>query len=80
MGLLVIGGLVSLAGGIWLIVVAFQESVLWGLGSLIVPLVVLVFTAMHWDEARTPFLVSLGGTVLMIAGVAILGAAGGPVG
>lgn len=29
---LILGGLIMLVGGIWLLVEAFKESVLWGIG------------------------------------------------
>lgn len=52
--------------------VAFRQSILWGLGSLFVPFVGLIFAIMHWADAKKPFLISLGGTVLAIIGYAIL--------
>jgi hypothetical protein len=46
--------------------VAFQTSVWWGLGSLLLPLVSLIFVIMHWPVAKKPFLISFVGTVLML--------------
>jgi hypothetical protein len=60
------GCLVSIVAGLWLLVVAFKTSILWGLGSLIVPFVSLIFVFMHWQDARKPFLWSLLGIVLMV--------------
>jgi hypothetical protein len=65
------GLIIAVGGSIWFLIVAFQESVLWGLGCLLVPLVSLFFLFAHWDEAAKPFGVSLGGTVLMILGGAL---------
>ena len=62
----VIGAIVSLIGGIWFLVVAFRQSVWWGLGCLFIPFVSLVFLIMHWRDAAKPFFVSLLGTVLII--------------
>jgi len=73
--LMVVGYIISLVGGIWLLVKAFQESVLWGLGCLFVPFVSLIFVIMHWPKAGKPFLISLGGMVLVFIGIA-LGAGG----
>ena len=59
-----LGGLAliaNLVGGVWLIVLAFQESVVWGLLSLFVPCAQLVFVAQHWQKAKRPALLSLGG-------------------
>jgi hypothetical protein len=73
--LLVVGLAVAAVGGIWLIVVAFQESVLWGLGSLFIPLVGLAFVISHWDAAKRPFLINLGGALLIVLGT-VLGGTG----
>jgi hypothetical protein len=51
--------LVALAGSIWLIVLAFQRRVLWGLAVLFIPLANLVFTVIDWPNAKRPFLLSL---------------------
>ena len=64
--LLILGGILSFVGGIWLLVVAFQTSVWWGLGSLLIAPVSLVFTILHWQVAKKPFLISLAGTVLLL--------------
>jgi hypothetical protein len=73
--LMFVGLAVSAVGGIWLIVVAFQESVLWGLGSIFVPFVGLIFVIMHWNVAKKPFLINIGGALLMVLGV-VLGGTG----
>ena len=57
-------------GGIWFLIVTFQESVGWGLGCLFVPFVSLIFLILHWDVAKKPFLVSLLGTVTYIMAIA----------
>jgi hypothetical protein len=64
--LLIVGGILSIVGGIWLLVVAFKESVWWGLGSFFIPFVGLVFAIMHWQVAKKPFLISLAGAVLLV--------------
>jgi len=61
------------AGGLWFLVVAFQESPLWGLGCLLVAPVSLIFLILHWDEAGKPFLVQLAGIVPMFIGIAMMG-------
>ncbi len=50
----------NLVASIWLLVLAFQESVVWGLLSLLVPCAQLVFVAQHWQKAKRPALLSLG--------------------
>ena len=64
--LLIVGAIISLVGGIWLLVVAFKESVWWGLGSFFLPFVSLIFVVMHWQVAKKPFLISLAGAVLCV--------------
>lgn len=69
--LLLVGALIACVGSIWLLVKAFQTSILWGLGSLFVPFVQLIFVIMNWAECKKPFLILLGGAVLCGIGIAI---------
>ena len=71
--LFAVGLIVAIIGGIWFLIVAFQESVLWGLGCLLFSPVSLIFLIMHWDEAGKPFLVQLAGVVPMFAGMMMMG-------
>ncbi len=66
--LLGVGGIIAVVCGIWLLVVAFKTSVWWGLGSIFVPFVSLIFVIVHWNVAKKPFLYSLIGYVLIILG------------
>jgi hypothetical protein len=75
-GLLVIGWLVSIVGSIMLLVVAFKESVWWGLGCIFIPFVALIFLIMHWAVAKKPFFIELAGAVLIIIGILLGGSAG----
>jgi hypothetical protein len=54
-------GLVAVAfvAQIILIVAAFRESALWGLGVLFVPIVPLVFVCMHWQRVKWPAIIAL---------------------
>lgn len=61
-----LGVVLSLVGGIWLVVKAFQNSILWGIGCLLIPLVGLFFALRHWEEAKTPFLIALTGVIIRI--------------
>lgn len=73
--IMIVGDLIALVGGIWILVLAFKQSVLWGLGSLFVPFVALVFVIKYWAVAKKPFLINLAGVVLIVIGV-VLGGAG----
>jgi len=72
MALVYLGGLIAFIGGIWLLVVTFKKSILWGIGSLLLPVVGLVFVILNWDLTKKPFLVYLAGIVLLVIGLANL--------
>jgi hypothetical protein len=58
--------LVATAGSIWTLVLAFSESVLWGVAVLLVPCASLVFSIKFWHQARTPFLLQLGALLSIV--------------
>jgi hypothetical protein len=60
----VIGMILALIGGLWLLVTAFRVSILWGIVCLI-PFGGLVFVVTHWEEGKEPFLTSLVGGVII---------------
>jgi hypothetical protein len=66
--LVIIGFVIMIIGGIWLLIEAFRESILWGLGCLFIPILGLIFAITHWDKAGKPFLVQVVGTVLFAVG------------
>ncbi|MGI0116782.1 hypothetical protein [Zooshikella sp. RANM57] len=70
--LILAGGLVSLFYGIIILIKAFQTSILWGLGSLFIPLVGLIFIILHWQITKEPFLRSLLAIPLIIVGVILM--------
>ena len=72
-----IGWLTAAVGGIWILVLAFQKSVVWGLGCFFVPFVVIIFAIQNWGEAKRPFLIQIGGIALAMLGMAIAAAGGG---
>jgi uncharacterized membrane protein len=63
--LVIIGGLLALVGGIWLIVKAFQDSMFWGICCLFIPMATLLFAVLHWDDVKVPFFLNLGGIILI---------------
>lgn len=70
--LLVIGYLISLVGGVMLLVAAFRVSVGWGLASLFIPFASFVFMVKHWDVSRRPFFTSLWSLPFLALGVMML--------
>ena len=48
----------SLVGYLWLAIVGFKRSVLWGLLVLLLsPVTAIIFAMTNWFDARKPFLV-----------------------
>lgn len=72
MVLMGIGFLVAAVYGIILLVKAFQTSVWWGLGSLFVPFVSLIFVIVHWQVAKKPFLMGLISIPFIVLGTALM--------
>ena len=68
---LLIGGLIGLIYGVFLLIKAFQESMLWGLGSIFIPFVSLVFVVIHWQDAKGPFLKGLIAVPFYLVGAAL---------
>lgn len=66
--LLGLGFILSLIGGIWGLILAFQDSIVWGLLYFFVPFAALVFFILRWNNpsVRKAFLLSLGGLLLTI--------------
>lgn len=68
--LLILGGLlIFLSALIWLVMRAFDTSLLWGWGSLLPP-ITLLFIFRQWRKARTPVFVAGLGLGTLIVGLA----------
>ena len=52
----VVGGIGALIFGIQILILAFKTSLGWGLASLLIPFVILVYVAKNWPACKTPFL------------------------
>jgi hypothetical protein len=63
-----LGYLTMFGGSIWLLVIAFQDSVGQGLLCLFIPFYSLIYVITHWDETKTAFLVQLAGFGLVFLG------------
>jgi hypothetical protein len=68
-----IGLIMVLVGHFWIIVVAFQKSLLWGTASLFVPVIVLGFVISHWNRVAKPFGLYVVGWLTMLLGAALTG-------
>lgn len=71
-----LGVILLLIGGIWILVEAFKESIVWGICSLIIPLVALVFALMHLDRTKRALIIYVVGLVLTIIGASMGGGIG----
>ena len=49
--ILVLGGLLMMVGGIWLLVMAFKESLVWGFCCLFLQIAQPIFICTHWDRS-----------------------------
>ncbi len=67
-----IGVIIGLVFGIQLLIKAFNVSVLWGLGSIFVPFVGLIFVIMNWEQTKSPFLKSLIAIPFYVIGMALM--------
>jgi hypothetical protein len=65
-GLAVLGIACMVIGWLTILVKAFGESILWGLGCLFVPFVSLLFVITHWHESKTGFLLHVVGWIIFI--------------
>jgi hypothetical protein len=70
--LIIVGYIIMAVGGIWILVIAFQDSLLWGFLCLCVPLASLVFVITHFEEAKKPFFVWLAGLPIYFLGAVLM--------
>ena len=72
-GLAMAAGLIMiLLGAVMFIVAAFQESILWGIGVLVFPVLQLVFLVVNWSRAKGPFFMQLYGIAFVLIAVFLL--------
>src|SRR5690606_23554223 len=70
--LLILGGLLLiLAGLVWLVMLAFSTSLLWGWGSLLPP-ITLIYVLRHWRTARKALVVSALGCIPLVVGLVLM--------
>ncbi len=70
--LLILGGLLLiLAGLVWLVMLAFSTSLLWGWGSLLPP-ITLVYVLRYWRKARKAVMLAALGCIPLVVGLVML--------
>jgi hypothetical protein len=65
---IIVGWLVSFVGGIWFLIIAFQDDAMQGILCLFVPFYSLYYLITHFDEEKTAFFMQLAGIALVMAG------------
>lgn len=53
-------------GGLWIVLLAWQKGVLWGIGCLVFPILQLFYVALNWKEAKSPFLMQVAGVAAFL--------------
>ena len=66
MGILaVVGSLLALVGVIWIVVIAFQNGdPVWGVVSIFCGIAAIIYGVQHFDEAKVPLGLLVGGMIL----------------
>lgn len=72
-GLLALGGVISLASSIWLIVNAFREDPIWGIACIFIPLAQFVFLFVHPQRAVKPFILYVVAILFIGVGLTLAG-------
>ena len=60
-----LGVILLLIGNIWILVLAFKTGIWWGLGSLFIPLVGLLFTLLNLRDTWKPLLIEIVGAIVI---------------
>jgi hypothetical protein len=72
-----LGWILAMGGGLWFLIVAFQDSALEGLLCFLVPFYSLYYLITHFEETKRPFFVQLAGMGLAMLGGCLAGIAAG---
>ncbi len=66
--LIVIAAGVMLLAQIWVLVAAFNKSIVWGLLVLLLPFISLLFIVMFFNDMKFPVMLYIVGIVIALAG------------
>ena len=64
--ILYLGFAIFLVGGIGLLIAAFRTSILWGVGCVVIAPAAIIYTVLHWTDAKNPFLLQVSGLAIML--------------
>jgi hypothetical protein len=65
------GYLLCFFGGLWIVVLAWQKGIVWGLGCLLLPVLQLIYVALNWKQAKSAFFLMLAGFAALLFSVVI---------
>jgi hypothetical protein len=65
------GAVLLAVAWLWLLVRAFRQHLLWGLGCLLVPPLLIFFAILHWPRARRPVALGLLAAIVLVAPFAV---------
>lgn len=71
--LFLVSAIVLIISSIWFLIVAFQNSVFWGLLCLFIPFASIVFAILNWDEAGRPVTYQILSTIGAVIGFLMMG-------
>ena len=63
----VLGVVLYVGGWLWTVVIAFKESLPWGVGTLLIPIVWLFYLLSRWRETWPCLVLALLGAVIFFA-------------
>lgn len=58
---LCLGYTLCFLGGLWIVLLAWQKGIVWGLGCLFLPVLQLVYVALNWKQTKSAFFLLLAG-------------------
>ncbi|AEF90244.1 hypothetical protein DelCs14_3244 [Delftia sp. Cs1-4] len=67
-----IGFAIALIGYIGVLRAAFKTDAFWGLGSLFIAPITILFFLKHWSAAKNPFLLQLSGIAVIAVSLVFL--------
>ncbi len=70
-----LGFLLSIVCSFWILILGFQESILWGIAMILFSPVSLIFVILHIGKTGVPLLYSLVGFAMMMFGSVLAGPA-----
>ena len=66
LGLITVAVMTMIFSRLWLLKLAFGESIHWGLACIFTPFVPLYFTVTRWPKTKVPFLFRLAGWAILL--------------